>query len=389
MKKLLFIAATAAAVLVSCTKTELVRPVNEGDPISFGVYAGRTADTRATYGDITTANLKTSTDGFGVFSYYTQNDDWAATATPNFMYNQQVKYNDGANMTLYPAKWVYTPLKYWPNGQNSTAVEAGTYVDKLSFFAYAPHYATFGTEGVTDISSNATAGVPQISFTVPAKAEEQVDLLWANPVLNLTKKSLTGTVNFNFKHALAKLNVKVQAVVDAVNPTTANLDAETKIILESLEIKANGTKSGKLSIGSGNAVPNWSDLSGETVVTYTKDSFTATTVNTKEGFDVTEAATWLNEACSPMIIPATIAAGDFVITANYWVTTNDTALADGYSMVQQVIKKTSTSAVTFEAGKKYTVLVCLGLTNISFDVTEVAAWEDAVGPAVDLPVNFN
>ena len=90
-----------------------------------------------------------------------------------------------------------------------------------------------------------------------------------------------------------------------------------------------------------------------------------------------------------MIIPAAIAAGDFVITANYWVITDDAALDGGYATVQQVIKKTSADVVTFEAGKKYTVLVCLGLTNVSFAVTEVAAWTDAVGPTVDLPVNFN
>ena len=390
MKKLMILAATAAVVLASCAKSEVYQNTREENAIAFGVYAGKTPLTKATYGDITTDNLKTSADGFGVFAYYTQADDWAATFKPNFMYNQKVKYNESANTTLYPAKWEYTPLKYWPNGQNSTTVEAGTYNDKLSFFAYAPHYASFGTEGVTAISANNVAGVPVVSFTVPAKAEEQVDLLWANPVLDLTKQSLTGTVNFNFKHALAKLNVKVQAVVDAVNPTTATLDAKTKIVLESLEIKANGTKSGKLSIGSGNATPNWTDNSGESVVTYTEDSFAATTtVNGKTGFNVTETATWLNETKSPMIIPAAIAAGDFVITANYWVITDDAALDGGYATVQQVIKKTSADVVTFEAGKKYTVLVCLGLTNVIFAVTEVAAWTDAVGPTVDLPVNFN
>ena len=134
----MIIAATAAVVLSACAKIETpVQNTLDDEAISFGVYAGRTAATKATYGDITTANLKTSTDGFSVFSYYTKNVDWATTDKPNFMYNQQVKYNDSANTTLYPSKWVYTPLKYWPNGQNSTAVETGTIVDKLSFFAYA------------------------------------------------------------------------------------------------------------------------------------------------------------------------------------------------------------------------------------------------------------
>lgn len=392
----MILAAAAALVLTaSCVKVETFENTRDENVLTFGVYAGNAAQTKATYGDITTANLKTSADGFGVFAYYTLNNDWASTDTPNFMYNQQVKYNDSANTTLYPAKWEYTPLKYWPNGQNSTTVETGTINDKLSFYAYAPQIATASVntvpaagQGITAISANTAAGAPTISFTVPSKAEEQIDLLWATPVLNQTKQTITGTINFTFKHALAKLGIKVQAVVDAVAPTTANLDSNTKIILESLEMKADGTKSGVLTIDSATATPNWASKTGETVVTFNKDSFSATTtVNGKEGFDVTETAQYLNENNSPMIIPGEIASGKYVITANYWVITTDAALNGGYSTVQQVIKKTSTSAITFDAGYKYDVLVKLGLTNVSFDVTEVSTWTDGAANDVDLPVN--
>ena len=392
----MILAAAAALVLTaSCVKVETFENTRDENVLTFGVYAGNAAQTRATYGDITTANLKNSTDGFGVFAYYTLNNDWASTDTPNFMYNQQVKYNDSANTTLYPAKWEYTPLKYWPNGQNSTTVETGTITDKLSFYAYAPQIATASVntvpaagQGITAISANTAAGAPTISFTVPSKAEEQIDLLWATPVLNQTKQTITGTINFTFKHALAKLGIKVQAVVDAVAPTTANLDSNTKIILESLEMSADGTKSGVLTIDSATATPNWASKTGETVVTFDEDSFSATTtVNGKTGFDVTETAQYLNEDNSPMIIPGEIASGKYVITANYWVITEDAALNGGYSTVQQVIKKTSTAAITFDAGYKYDVLVKLGLTNVSFDVTEVSTWTDGAANNVDLPVN--
>jgi len=392
----MILAAAAALVLTaSCVKVETFENTRDENVLTFGVYAGNAAQTRATYGDITTANLKTSADGFGVFAYYTLNNDWASTDTPNFMYNQQVKYNDSANTTLYPAKWEYTPLKYWPNGQNSTTVETGTINDKLSFYAYAPQIATASVntvpaagQGITAISANTAAGAPTISFTVPSKAEEQIDLLWATPVLNQTKQTITGTINFTFKHALAKLGIKVQAVVDAVAPTTANLDSNTKIILESLEMSADGTKSGVLTIDSATATPNWASKTGETVVTFDEDSFSATTtVNGKTGFDVTETAQYLNEDNSPMIIPGEIASGKYVITANYWVITTDAALNGGYSTVQQVIKKTSTAAITFDAGYKYDVLVKLGLTNVSFDVTEVSTWTDGAANDVDLPVN--
>lgn len=403
MKKLLFFAAAAVTVLASCAKTEDThKSTGQGDAVSFGVYAGRSADTKATYGDITTANLKSSTDGFGVFGFYTEANDWNATNTPNFMYNQQVRhissYGDSKpsdySAAKYPSEWYYTPLKYWPNGQNSTAYEAAaTSADKLSFFAYAPHIATVNTvpdagQGITAISGNTDAGVPVISFTVPEKAEEQIDLLWANPVLDATKKTLAGRVELTFKHALAKLNIQVRTVADDLQGTTANLAAETKVILESLTLTANGTKSGKLSIGSGNNVPNWSDLSGNTEVAYGTDSFTATTdVNGKTGFNVTETATDLNSAKSPMIIPATIAAGGFVITANYWVITADAKLDGGFSTIQNNITKTSTDAMTFEAGKKYNIIVNLGINSVDFVVSEVTEWDSQAAVDYHLPQN--
>lgn len=386
----MILAAAAALALVACAKVETIN-TNASETVSFGVYAGSNA-TKATYGDITTTNLKTSTDGFGVFAYYTENVAWAtagATTKPNFMYNQQVKYNGSANTTLYPSKWEYTPLKYWPNGQNDDTVEAGTITDKLSFFAYAPHIATVNTvpaagQGITAISANTATGAPTLTFTVPSKAEEQIDLLWATPMLDQTKQTITGTVNFTFRHALAKLNVQAQAVVDATAPTTSVLPATTKIILESLELKADGTKTGTLSLADG----TWSSKSGETVVTYTEDSFASTaTVNGKTGFSVTETATDLNSTISPMIVPGEVATGKYVITANYWVITADAALDGGYSTVQQVIKKTSAAAITFAGGYKYNVLVKLGLTNVSFDVTEVSAWTTGAANSVDLPIN--
>lgn len=404
MKKLLFFAAAAVTVLASCAKTEDThKSTGQGDAVSFGVYAGRSADTKATYGDITTANLKTSTDGFGVFGFYTEANDWADTNTPNFMYNQQVRHitsyaSAPADYTAskYPSEWYYTPLKYWPNGQNATAYEANaTSADKLSFFAYAPHIASTDVntvpaadQGITAISGNAVAGVPVITFTVPSKAEEQIDLLWANPVLNATKQALSGRVALTFKHALAKLNIQVRTVADDLQGTTANLADETKVILESLTLTANGTKSGKLSIGSGNNVPNWSDLSGNTEVAYGTDSFSATTtVNGKTGFNVTEAATDLNSVKSPMIIPAALAAGNFKITANYWVITEDSALNGGFSTIQNNITKTSTAEMTFEAGKKYNIIVNLGINSVDFVVSEVTEWDSQTAVDYHLPQN--
>lgn len=394
MKKIMILAAIAALALTACAKFETEKVV-ENEPVAFGVYAGNAAS-KATYGDITTASLKNSEDGFGVFAYYTLNNAWTTSDKPNFMYNQKVTYNESADTDIYPAKWEYTPLKYWPNGQNSTVVEAGTVNDKVSFFAYAPRIAVTAAtgapttnvpaagQGITAISNNDTAGAPTVTFTVPSKPEEQIDLLWATPMKDKTKQTITGTIAFTFNHALAKLNVKVQAVVDAVIPTTTNLDSNTKIILESLEVKAAGTKTGTLSLNDG----SWSNTSGETDITYNSTSFSSTTtLDGKTGFNVTETATALNTTTSPMIIPGAIASGDFIIIANYWVITEDAALKGSYSTVQNKIKRTSTAAITFAGGTSYEVLAKLGLTNTSFSVTEVGAWTTGAGQNVDLPQN--
>ncbi len=88
-----------------------------------------------------------------------------------------------------------------------------------------------------------------------------------------------------------------------------------------------------------------------------------------------------------MIIPKELASGDFVIVANYWVITADTALYSGYSAVQNIIQKTSTAAITFTAGYKYNIVVRLGLNSIDFDVTEVTDWGTGAGQTIDLPQN--
>lgn len=428
MKKFLFLTAAAVAVFASCAKTiDHSRNTGQGDALSFGVYAGRSADTKATYGDITTANLSNSKDGFAVFAFYTKTADWAASNTPDFMYNQQVRNiasfavepaesNPSDYSTArFPSGWYYTPLKYWPNGQNSTEYAANaTSADKISFFAYAPHIASADLgnvpaagEGITNMSENDDAGVPSVDFTVPSKVEEQIDLLWANPVLNATKQALSGRVAFTFRHALAKLNIQVRNVVDDLTGTTGNLandngngdgtldDGETWVILKELVLTANGTKSGTLGLGSGNTEPNWSNLSGSTNVTYgTNKSFDAASYKENvasqddiDGFKVTETATDLNSASSPMIIPREIAADGFVVKATYYVITRDSKLATGYSIVENVITKANADAITFAAGYKYNVVVNLGLNSIDFNVTEVTPWTAGASQEVHLPQN--
>lgn len=151
--------------------------------------------------------------GFGVFAYYTGATAWVwakASATPNFMYNQQVMW-DGTNSV-----WTYTPVKYWPNGNNpadntgATGSQTHSYV---SFFAYAPYTSS------SIFSSNSATGGPTISYTWAADA----DLLYASQTDRYKYDSndandngrVGDVVPFIFRHALAKVVFKVRRSNDS------------------------------------------------------------------------------------------------------------------------------------------------------------------------------
>jgi len=131
--------------------------------------------------------------GFGVFAYYTGSSVWATaetTATPNFMYNQQVQWSEVSPPTY---AWTYTPVKYWPNDNqpaDNTGATGSQEHNYVSFFAYAPYNGT----GLT-LSGNTATGAPTIGYTwvnstdptSQADPDNQRDLLYATPVTDCYK----------------------------------------------------------------------------------------------------------------------------------------------------------------------------------------------------------
>ena len=230
---------------------------------------GKSGSTRA-YEKGAIGNSTNATEGitdlkeaqFGVFAYHTSaatdagadyNPASIASApsdiAPNFMYNQQITWNASS-----PAAWVYTPVKYWPNGLDAAATHQGTgtssqtLIQKLSFFAYAPYTtassAYSGTfpdaisattnalqndnaNGIKAITTNAFTGNVWVKYLMPkAQENEAVDLLWGlrgsasysetdnsasggtvgtDYNINLTKQIVGERVAFLFKHALTKI----------------------------------------------------------------------------------------------------------------------------------------------------------------------------------------
>lgn len=153
----------------------------------------------------------------GVYAYLHEESTWTASATPNFMWNQQaVNPDDGDD------SFTYAPLKYWPNNES----------DKVSFVAYFP-YTTYNdpaypnnATGLQPLLGNDGTGLPTFNFRVKDTEDEQVDFLVSDLIVNLPQTrdtegdpntpfndlSIGDRVNFYFRHMTAKVEFRV--VVD-------------------------------------------------------------------------------------------------------------------------------------------------------------------------------
>lgn len=285
MKKY-FILAAAALAFAACTNEDAIVVEQAAEqqvgevPVAFDAYLNRGVTRAGASGELVT-NSATGTQislqakGFGVFGYYTDNSDYDYTATPNFMYNQQITYSSA---------WTYSPVKYWPNEYGDKAIADNT--DKLTFFAYAPYVQVtpstgkvtgdpaLQTWGITGLTKNTAAGDPLVKYIVSFDASKSVDLCWGTvpnettyttwkttqnddqtiskglPWLNVERPAdATGTggsaqkVKFDFKHATSKLNVQIAYYADKqTNSETETIDPATKIYVRSINFTGIATK---------------------------------------------------------------------------------------------------------------------------------------------------
>ncbi|MBR1800447.1 MAG: fimbrillin family protein [Bacteroidaceae bacterium] len=300
-KTILFAAAVSALAFASCSQDEAVVadvPATQAQladgAVGFEVYTPRATRAGQTAA-ITNETLKTS--GFGVFGYYTDNNDYDPQATPNFMYNQKVEW-DGTD-----SYWKYEPVKYWPNEYGSTAISDDA--DKVTFFAYAPYVEVTPSVGkvvkanddddkwgITALSRNTATGDPIVKYIASFDQDKSVDLLWGvnkdvttwelsndapdqtftvgmpwlnvqRPKVSDTQKAGTQRVKFQFEHALAQLSVNIDADVDkATVPHDNEVDNKTRIWVRSITFKGFAMK-GALNLN--NTVANsplWIDYNG-------------------------------------------------------------------------------------------------------------------------------
>lgn len=432
----MILAAAAALALVACAKVETFKTV-ENEEIGFGVYVPKTATKAGAAGTITQTGAESTTSlqtvGFGVFAYYTDGASYPASNNslkPNFMYNTKVS----------GASWSYAPIKYWPNetiDDNNDAYGPAA-ADKLSFFAYAPHVglvndATNGndfdgsaeTTGITELTSKSTTSDPKVTYAVSTTPDTAVDLLWAvapvggfsytdvhntpvnvaegMPLKDLTKPNTTEKISFRFRHATARLGLKIQGAFDQV-AAGGTQDAPTKVTVEKVElVDVPVITTGVLNLNNTVAdTPEWENLAAATATTFTVEGTNLNAEIKDSGSDEVQTVTGVTNAEKNVFKDVktffTLIPVDDVTTVRvkitYYVTTEDKALDGGFSRVQNVIYKDITfgddsvnpAVKAFEAGKAYTIKIILGLTSVKLEA-DVEDWDNVAAKEVDLPIN--
>ena len=448
MKDKLLVLTAFAIMLVACSKdSESMNDpapiskdntsVNTQQPVQFGAYVNRAVTRAGAEGVLTTngtgdGQVSLEQKGFGVFAYYTDDDLYSPIYQPNFMYNTKVAYQTD--------HWEYNPVRYWPNEFGADAASEG--IDRLSFFAYAPWVEVTpstgivtgdNTYGIVGMSRNAATGDPLVKYYASLDPAKQVDFSWGvskadgKPLTDMTKQAVNEKVEFAFNHALAALNVKIDAAIDELTTGSNTLGDETRIYVRSVTFEGFVTK-GAFNLNTDKA--KWYDLAGANYIDGGSITIYDGRTNGREGQSesVNETPTGLNDVIRQTVpyadaasLPAGVThtavnlfnsasadASIYVIpsgqpvqvTIVYDVETQNpklaTHLSDGEThgtsienKITKTIKLTDGTAMKLDAGKKYTINLHLGMTSVKFDAT-VNVWPTESEIAnTNLPDNFS
>ena len=394
--------------------------------VDFNAYVNRSTTRGGTPGTLNLEALQIA--GFGVYAYYTDNHQYNQMALPNFMFNQQVTY--------VGSKWTYSPVKYWPNETGADAISTG--IDYLTFFAYAPYTAVdpatgcciSNTEtGIIRLSHSNENGDPMVTYRVSFEPANRVDLCWAVPTLNKTKPTISEPVVFNFQHALAALNVQIDADIDVASHNASLLDGNTRVWVRSITFEGFADQ-GQLSMYSTTRA-HWYGMdcdcavSSKPITVYDgrRDSHegvaaspnelptglnpiivqsTAYTVNetTITAPDPTKGVTntpvnLFNSATASEPIYVIPTNDPMRVTIEYDVETYDPKLitdrlADNKTTGSSICNRLTSAitiggqSLTMQAGKQYNIRLHLGLTSVKVDAT-VTGWLYGDNADVEFP----
>ena len=372
--------ACAALTMTGCSNDEINVPQQSqgNNAIEFSTYLGRNAQgSRGT--ETNTGSIKTN--GFGVLAYYTEQDDFANTNKPNFMWNQKVTHN-GTN-------WEYTPIKYWPT-------KVG---DKVSFFAYAPYVANGNANGIV-LSGNSVTGAPTATITLPENPSQTIDFV-AAVQMNKTHDNSTSAnnnVSFTLKHEMTRVGIKAK-LDEEVYAGTGN-KVKTFVVIK--DVKINDASIGGEFYNSGvytfpitdNSRGTWTptpnastytlDLNGvlnKTKITANGANGATTSGNYQTGVDgikltndTAERLFKTNEYV--FLIPVTngLTSGKATATIAYDIVTEDDKLAAGYSC-SSATKEVNLPAGTLKQGEAYIYTFTIKLNEVKLTAT-VDTWKE-------------
>lgn len=291
---------------------------------------------------------------YGVFGCYKNGEPLSLdNLSANLINNQEVKFVGD--------RWEYAPIKYWPQKE-----EGSNYA---SFFAYSPY-----ANGNGFVSVNSASSEPVIEYNSINPMDDAGDLLYGSKI-NTTKNDNNGCVTIDSKHALARLNLKAVSAIDQISSGNNTTDTKTKVTIKSIKISGQIPSKGSFDLYR----QQWKNLSTETQ-TYTlegdnlaadlRDAGNTLAANQPEGVTSTSKPIGV----SPYLFIPTDGETEITITVNYFVTTDDAHLTNGYSRVENVISKPLN--LNFNAGYNYDLKIILGLTSVKCDVSTSSSWEN-------------
>lgn len=249
------------------------------DAIAFGLSDDAT---RTPQGTTDLAALRTQ--GFGVFACHTGLHPYISTSTtPNLMYNQLVGYDDVNGV------WTYSPLVYWPNGDDG----ADEYV---TFFAYGPH-SSGASQCIVDMSRIDEVGDPWLLYQLGGTESDwqtsQTDLVY-DFRRDQVRSSVSTRVNFSFKHALASIGDRITISCDeSVEERLKGVydDATVTLTVTGVTVDYQLTRKGRLILNN-STQPNWQAVDSEDskvhrLLTFTPDLVMAQATSATEATSTT------------------------------------------------------------------------------------------------------
>ena len=209
MKRFIFSVCALAAVVVGCTKSEVINRPHAEEPIQFNPYTGRIPVTKGTAADI---------DSLGQFGFqvYAFIHDGNNSGDNSEIYDTK-PYMDKI-VTRQNSVWTYPGKAYWP-GQS-----------KLNFIAYGLN---------TGKLLSTTEQEHMVNYTVPDTVAYQRDLLVAKyqPNMQYDEKTENGTVDFTFSHLLSRIGFSLVTKEDG-----------TLVSIEQIDMKGNFYRTGEVNL---------------------------------------------------------------------------------------------------------------------------------------------